>query len=146
MTPITPSVLSVSLAFVCLFLTAPVLATALILDSTGAPSDAGKIGCSLYNSPAGFPQDATGRPGFWREVRNGGATCMFEGLAAGTYAVAVSHDANSNGKLDEIFLGVSTEAWDVSNNARPFLSVPTFDDTAFVIPDEPSHAINIEMK
>ena len=124
----------------------PALATDLTVNITGAPSNTGKIGCSLYNSPAGFPRDRTGRPGFWHEVRNGGATCMFEGLAAGTYAVAVSHDTNGNGKLDENFVGVPTEAWGVSNNARPFLSVPTFDDAAFVIPDEPSHAINIEMK
>jgi uncharacterized protein (DUF2141 family) len=63
-------------------------------------------------------------------------TCRFEALAPGDYAVAVSHDLNGNKKADTNFVGIPTEAWGVSNNVRPGLRAPRFDEARFSVPAE----------
>jgi uncharacterized protein (DUF2141 family) len=37
------------------------------------------------------------------------AVCEFPGVNAGTYAISVFHDENSNGKLDTNFMGIPRE-------------------------------------
>jgi uncharacterized protein (DUF2141 family) len=62
-----------------------------------------------------------------------GVTCNFSDLADGSYAVSVSHDLNGNKKVDTNFLGMPTESWGVSNNARPSLRAPRFDEAVFKV-------------
>lgn len=49
----------------------------------------------------------------------------------GQYAIAVYHDANSNGIHDKNWFGVPTETWGVSINARPLFREPKFRECAF---------------
>ena len=42
-------------------------------------------------------------------------------------------DVNSNDKTDSNFLGIPTEPYGFSLNARPFLSKPSFNDTRFTL-------------
>jgi uncharacterized protein (DUF2141 family) len=48
----------------------------------------------------------------------------------GTYAFAVYHDANSNGKWDHKLLG-GIEGFGFSNNPRTLLSAPSYDQVKF---------------
>lgn len=48
----------------------------------------------------------------------------------GDYAVAVYHDENSNGKLD-MFMGVPTEPYGFSNDAKGVLGPPSFSVARF---------------
>ena len=64
-----------------------------------------------------------------------GVMYRFSGLAPGRYAVAVGHDLNGNRRVDTNLLGMPTEQWGVSNNARPALRVPRFEETACTVPD-----------
>ena len=59
------------------------------------------------------------------------ATCTFSGVKPGTYAVAVFHDVNDNGKLDTGFLGIPTEPTGASNDARGSMGPPKFKDAQF---------------
>jgi uncharacterized protein (DUF2141 family) len=59
------------------------------------------------------------------------ATCTFAGVKPGTYAVAVFHDENENGKLDTGFLGIPTEPTGASNDARGSMGPPKFKDAQF---------------
>jgi uncharacterized protein (DUF2141 family) len=43
------------------------------------------------------------------KVRHTQARCDFEDIPPGTYALAVVHDENMNGKLDTNWLGIPTE-------------------------------------
>ncbi|MBI1262741.1 MAG: DUF2141 domain-containing protein [Rhizobiales bacterium] len=117
----------------CAFFGAVPLATAseIMIDVTGATHDSGQIGCALYAGEAGFPMDSTQSTQIWQPTENGGTQCRFTDLPAGTYAVAVSHDLNGNRKTDTNFLGIPKEAWGVSNNVRPNLRAPRFDEAAF---------------
>jgi uncharacterized protein (DUF2141 family) len=60
------------------------------------------------------------------------AACTFSGVKPGTYAVAVFHDENDNGKLDTGFLGIPTEPTGASNDARGSMGPPKFKDAQFV--------------
>jgi uncharacterized protein (DUF2141 family) len=47
-------------------------------------------------------------------------------VAPGTYAAAVHHDANANGRMDTNRLGIPKEGYGVSNDARPRFRAPRF--------------------
>jgi uncharacterized protein (DUF2141 family) len=58
------------------------------------------------------------------------ATATFTDLPKGNYAVAVFHDKNKNGVLDKNLLGVPTEKYGFSNNARETFSAPSFESAS----------------
>jgi uncharacterized protein (DUF2141 family) len=60
-----------------------------------------------------------------------GATCRFDGVAAGRYAVAVIHDASGQRRLTTNMFGAPTVPWGVSNGVRPLMRAPSFDEAAF---------------
>jgi uncharacterized protein (DUF2141 family) len=59
-------------------------------------------------------------------------------LAPGTYALAVIHDANSNGDIDLNIFGIPTEAWGFSNDAKGTLGPPSFDAAAVTVGVQPT--------
>ena len=58
---------------------------------------------------------------------------VFEGLALGTYAIAAYHDEDNDDKFDT-FLRIPREGYGFSNDARPRLRAPTFEEAAFEVP------------
>lgn len=54
-------------------------------------------------------------------------------LPPGRYAIIVYHDENDNGRLDKNVLGIPTEGYGFSNNARGFFSAPSFDAAAVTV-------------
>lgn len=102
------------------------------IDIDGLRSDRGRVLCVLFSSAADFPkkpEKALARDE--STILNGHATCQFESIPSGTYAVSVFHDENSNGKLDTNFLGIPREGVGASNNATGHLGPPKFSAAAF---------------
>jgi uncharacterized protein (DUF2141 family) len=58
--------------------------------------------------------------------------CVFRGIPEGTYGLSAFHDKNGNGKLDTNLVGMPTEDYCASNNARGFMGPPSFADAQFV--------------
>jgi len=93
----------------------------------------GQVGCALFSSAEGFPMDlshamrqSTGA------IRDKRASCEFDDVAPGTYAIAVLHDENSDGKIATNFMGIPTEGVGASNDAKPSsFSGPKFSDASF---------------
>ena len=54
-----------------------------------------------------------------------------ERVPAGRYLVVVTHDQNGNDTLDTNVLGLPTEAYGFSRDARGSFGPPSFDDAAF---------------
>ena len=52
-------------------------------------------------------------------------------LPAGTYALRIMHDVNGNGELDTNFVGIPSEPWAFSNNAKGNFGPPTWADVSF---------------
>jgi uncharacterized protein (DUF2141 family) len=96
-------------------------------------NNTGNIGCALFDSPEGFPQE------FLRyairmdvlKIKGTQASCHFVNVPPGTYALAIIHDENMNGKLDENWMGVPQEGYGFSNKAEAGLSAPSFEAAEF---------------
>jgi uncharacterized protein (DUF2141 family) len=93
----------------------------------------GTVACALFESPDGFPTDylrvATNI--MMIRVRKAQARCDFEAIPPGTYAIAVIHDENMNGKLDTNWLGFPVEGYGFSRGAQRFIGVPSFPAASF---------------
>jgi len=99
----------------------------------GLHSDAGQVGCILYNSPKGFPTDPSAAlQRKWCAIENRASTCRFDPIPAGTYAVGCIHDENKNFKLDTGLFGIPKEGTVASNQAKPgMFGPPSFKDAQF---------------
>ncbi|MEM6648006.1 MAG: DUF2141 domain-containing protein [Bacteroidota bacterium] len=113
----------------------------------GVSSDKGEIKCSLFDQADAYPDKYDNALLIDTQTADpDGTTCRFEGLAAGTYALAVFHDKNTNGKLDTNFVGAPKEDWAASNDARPSLRKPRFSEAAFTIADGQTLALDLEVR
>jgi uncharacterized protein (DUF2141 family) len=114
---------------------APAADADVVVVVTGIRSAAGEVGCALFPNARGFPLDLSGAVQQWHAVQLSGVTCRFEGVKPGTYAVAVTHDLNGNHRTDRNFFGIPTEDWGVSNDVRPRMRPPRFEEAAFKVTD-----------
>ena len=93
----------------------------------------GTVACALFESREGFPTEylrmATNVMVI--KIRKDQARCDFEDIPPGTYAMAVIHDENMNGKLDTNWLGIPTEGYGFSNDAKGFVGAPSFSAASF---------------
>jgi uncharacterized protein (DUF2141 family) len=111
----------------------------------GVESDEGVLGCRIFAEGANFP-DGGGLAGLTVAIADGSGTCTFRGLAAGTYAVAVMHDANRNGKLDKNFVGIPTEGYGVSNNRTYAMAAPRWSESALLLAAGQTRAITVKLR
>ncbi len=93
----------------------------------------GTVDCALFESSVGFPIEVllSATNIMIIKVRKTQARCDFEDIPPGTYALAVIHDENMNGKLDTNFLGVPKEGYGFSNGAKGLLGAPSFEAASF---------------
>jgi uncharacterized protein (DUF2141 family) len=90
---------------------------ALVVEIANVQSDKGQFGCSLYSRKDGFPSDPKkAKKSVFVTPKSGRATCTFEGVTPGKYAVSVMHDENKDGELETSMVGRPKEWWGVSNN------------------------------
>ena len=102
-------------------------------------SDHGLVGCTLFDSAKGFPTDPNAAlQRRWCPITDRTASCRFDPIAAGTYAVACFHDENANGKLDTKIFGIPKEGTVVSNRAHGHMGPPKFQDARFRFDARPS--------
>ncbi len=138
---------NLSAAWISLLLTgqAALSAHTLTVKITGIDTAAGEIGCSVFLEGEEFPMGKSEQvPAQWKQADINGVIFIFENLEVGQYAVAVSHDLNGNQKTDTNFLGIPKEAWGVSQNVRPRLRAPRFDEAAVQVEGDLTIEIKID--
>lgn len=111
--------------------TDPKAASELIVYVRGLRNAKGQVAAALYNSAKGFPDKGGEITGKVTRVKDGQARLTFKGLKPGTYAVAVLHDENKNGKMDFNFVGLPVEGYGFSNNASAPFGPPSFQAASF---------------
>lgn len=93
----------------------------------------GNVACALFESTVGFPDEyllhATNIMVI--KIRDSQTHCDFKDIAPGTYALAVVHDENMNGKLDTKWLGIPSEGYGFSRDAKALLGAPSFSSASF---------------
>ena len=127
------NVLCIGLAFAC-ELALPAHAQApgkLSVAVNGARNDNGAVRCGLYSSPNGFREPGREMHGAVAHIKNGHATCVFSGIPAGTYAVAVFHAENNETQMETGLFGRPKQGYGFSRNPSSAFGPPGFDSAAF---------------
>lgn len=121
-------------------------AAELVVRVSGLSEPLGQVGCSLFSGATGFPLDNATARVQWLPADAKGVTCRYADLPEGSYAVSIGHDLNGNKRVDTNFIGLPTEQWGVSNNARPSLRAPRFDEAVFKLaPDAKQVFIDVKV-
>lgn len=103
----------------------------------GLRQNRGKVFVALQNSEKLFKSNDTYYKGLTIDIDKKESSCTFENLSNGTYAVALFHDENGDGKPNFNFMGLPKEGFGFSNNAMGVMSKPSFKAASFeVTPDK----------
>jgi uncharacterized protein (DUF2141 family) len=100
---------------------------------TGIPTTEGQIFVELYDARTFFHYDQVLTEKVVA-VTGHEMKVALEHVIPGRYIIAVSHDPNSNNKLDTGFLGFPKEAYGFSRGARGTFGPPGFEAGAFDFP------------
>ena len=105
------------------------LAADLQLSVVDGPAEPTTLYVALFDSAESY---AANRMLAAQTVRMnaGAARLVFPGLAPGRYALRVFADENGNGKLDTNLMGLPTERYGFSNDAKGQRGAPGFDAAA----------------
>lgn len=99
----------------------------------------------FYNTREGFLK--SGKWAFSKSVKPEGKSqfSLPVELPTGEWAVAITQDMNNNNKIDKNFLGIPTEPYAFSNNIRPTIAAPDFNECKFMV-DGPGRIVSIVLK
>ncbi len=114
------------------------------VNVSGFHSNKGQAYVALFNSSETFPSYGKQLKGKIVEISQLKCKVTFANLNSGSYAIAVYHDVNKNDKLDKNVLGMPTESYGFSNNARATFSAPSYQDAKVSCTKDKS--INITVK
>lgn len=103
----------------------------LLIEVSNIKTAKGTIWVGVYDNPKHlFDQDKAIVKG--KKVSQTGRTYLsVNQLEYGNYVVAVFHDINGNGKLDQNAFGVPTEPYAFSKSPKSKWRLPTFDEIKF---------------
>ncbi|GAA4356506.1 DUF2141 domain-containing protein [Variovorax defluvii] len=106
-----------------------VLAADLQLQVVDGPDAPATLYVALFDSADSY-QANTMLAAQTVRMKSGTAKVSFPGLAPGRYALRVFADENGNGKLDTNPMGLPTERYGFSNDAKGHRGAPGFDAAA----------------
>ncbi len=123
---------------------ASAFASTITVNVENIKTNDGQIGCAIFDVEDGFPMLARQENQQWLDAETNGITCIFDGLEKGEYAISVNHDVNGNKKTDTNLFGIPKEAWGVSNNVRPAMRAPNFNEAKFTVEDDTVISITLD--
>jgi uncharacterized protein (DUF2141 family) len=101
---------------------------------TGLRNNVGEVRCGLFNSAATFPKDGQEFMGVAAPIANQQATCTFNNVPPGTYAVALFQAAPGQTKMNKGMFGQPLDPYGFSRNAQINMGPPAFGDAAYAYP------------
>ena len=137
-----------SIALAVAFYAAPAFSespSSVLIEVSGFKNTRGTLNCRLFTKAADFP-DGDGIVTLRVPITGSNTSCSFSIVEPGTYAIAVVHDENGNGKLDKNFVGVPSEGYGVSNNKTYALSAPKWDESTFKLGATESKALQVKLR
>lgn len=102
------------------------------LDIANGPAEPSVLHIALFDSADAF-NESKALASQTAAMQDGKAQVLFANLPPGRYAVRAFADANNNGKLDTNMLGIPTERYGFSNDAKGMMGPPGFDAAALVV-------------
>jgi uncharacterized protein (DUF2141 family) len=125
--------------------TAPVVAASVNLAITGLRSDKGDVLVCLSTNPDYFPDCTKDKKARKLKIAAAKAeTIKITGVKPGTYAVALIHDENANGKMD-LRLFLPREGFGFSRNPKIGMGPPKFKSAQFTLgADDVQYAVQMK--
>ena len=99
---------------------------------------------AVYNSETAYKERTPRTAEAKIKIVNQEASTVFKGMPYGAYAVAMYHDRNANGKMDENAMGIPKEPYGFSNNARGIFGPPSYKKAMFEL-NMPKKEIHISL-
>ncbi len=109
----------------------PVVQTPLTLIITNLASDTAPVIVGVYGTKNKFPDPKDQLKEYKFKPHGKKLTTKITDLKFDTYALAIYQDVNSNGKIDKDLIGIPTEPYAFSNNYKPTVKAPGFDNCKF---------------
>ena len=99
--------------------------------------DAGQVLVGVFDKAETFPRVMLRgeRTAASSRDASGRVKLVFTGLAPGRYALSAFHDLDDNGQLNANVMGLPTEPYGFSRDARGNFGPPTFSDAAVDVPE-----------
>jgi uncharacterized protein (DUF2141 family) len=98
---------------------------------SGLHSDRGVVRCGLYSGAESFPKPGQESRGVIANITGQQATCVFDGVKPGTYAVAAFHAENNETQMQYDLFGKPKEGYGFSRNPRSSFGAPAFSAASF---------------
>jgi uncharacterized protein (DUF2141 family) len=117
------------LTFILLF--SGVKTHTLYIHISGISKIKGSLFIAIFRATDDFPVFGKQFKGIVKEVEGKSQNYNFDNLPEGEYALAIYQDVNRNKILDKNLLGIPTEIYGFSNNARRNFSAPSFQEAKF---------------
>ena len=112
--------------------------TDLTIEVTGLRNEHGRVLACLTTNADNFPRCQNGNASYRQAVPAAEASRIrFHNVAPGTYAIALLHDENGNGKADRALM-IPKEGFGFSRDAPVRMGPPSFKDAAIAVGDAPS--------
>lgn len=112
----------------------------LTVEVHNARSDKGTVDGALYADAASWMKHSLQGE---RQPAAGKTVLVYRNLQPGTYALSLFHDENGNGKLDSNVVGIPTERYGFSRDARGHMSAPSFADAAVDLRGDMAITVNL---
>jgi uncharacterized protein (DUF2141 family) len=103
----------------------------LSIHISGISKIKGSLFIAVFRATDDFPVFGKQFKGIVKEVEGKTQNYTFDDLPEGEYALAIYQDENRNKILDKNLLGIPTEIYGFSNNARRNFSAPSFQEAKF---------------
>ena len=105
----------------------------LVIRIVGLGSGKAPIRVAVFNAAETWLHDAAASYKTILERGSGEPQWRIQDVPYGEYAVAVFEDKNRDGKVNRNFLGIPSEPYGFSNNARSSLGPAKWEDAKFVV-------------
>ena len=92
----------------------------------------GNIELGIFNNQKTFLQKGKHYKSYSKEVTNDTIIFLLKDCIKDNYAISLYQDVNSDNECNLGFLGIPKEPYGFSNNFRPKLSKPSFDDCKII--------------
>ena len=105
----------------------------LSINISGIKEIKGNLYIAIFRPVDSFPVFGRQFKGLVKQVKGTSQIITFDELPPGIYSIAVYHDINKNKVLDKNLLGIPTEIYGFSNNARRTFSAPSFQEAMVIL-------------
>ena len=115
----------------------------LIIKISNIEKTKGEIKVGIFNTDRNFLKEGAAIRNYSVKVDKNTAVLTITDLPKGEYAVSMYHDENSDNECNRNFIGIPKEAYGFSNNIKPKMSAPKYNDCKFTF--EENKTLNIKL-